>query len=132
MKKLLCIIISVVMCMGIMLSGCTGTYDKAPDEYKNIRWITPDYSFSIIPSKDCTGKYTFNNTTYDIKAEFSSLNEVTIYDQGKKDSVLFSGLWKYEDKNLYIYDIIYNTDDYKEFKNCYNEYVTLDREKLDK
>lgn len=131
MKRFICLLIGVITCVGIMLTGCAQSDGKAPDEYKNVRWIAPDYSFSIYPGEDCTGKYVFNDTTYEIKAEFDS-DKVTVYDKGNKDAELFNALWRYEDSGLYVYDMMYNTETYKELEDCYSEFIFLNKEKLDK
>lgn len=130
MKKIALIAAAVVLCMSMLLTACTGTYDKKPSEYTKIRWAAPDYSFTIYPDKDCTGVYKFDGKTYDIKAEFQGASTLIIRDKGNKDTRLFVADWMYEKGNLYIYNIQFNTKDYKVFKENYAEYVTLTKEKV--
>ena len=131
MKRLICAVLAAVMLVAVFAS-CTGTYDKKPDEYKDIRWINADYSFSIYPSKDCTGIFRFNGKNYNIKAEFEGAATVVVRDTSNKNARLFVGDWMYHDGDLYIYNVQYNTKDYKEFKTNYNEFFTLAKEKLEK
>lgn len=127
MKKLIAIALAVVIAAAFV--GCTGTYDKSPDEYSKIRWITPDYSFCIKPDDDCKGFYKFNEKKYNIKAQFSGSN-VSILDTDSKKE-LFNAQWSYEDNDkLYIYNILFNTKDYKELDENYAEFVRLNKEKL--
>lgn len=130
MKKLALIAAAVVLCMSILLTACTGTYDKRPDEYKKIRWAAPDYSFTIYPDKDCTGTYKFHDKTYNIKVQFEGVSSLTVRDTDNKDTRLFIADWMYEDGDLYIYNIQFNIKDYKEFEENYAEYVTLGKEKV--
>lgn len=128
MKRLISLAAAVVLLISA-LTGCTGTYDKSPDEYKNIRWITPDYSFSIYPSKDCTGTYKFNDKTYSIKIEFET-SRLKARDTANSYEWFFVADWMYKNDDLYIYNIQYNTKDYKELKENYSEFYTLGKEKL--
>ena len=121
MKRLICIAIAAVLIVGV-LASCTGTYDKAPDEYTKIRWAAPDYSFTIYPDKDCTGTYKFDNKIYNIKVEFEGVSSLTVRDTDNKNERLFVADWMYEDGNLYIYNIQFNTKSYKAFKENYAEY----------
>ena len=130
MKKVISIAVIAVLCMTMLLTACTGTYDKAPYEYTKIRWAAPDYSFTIYPDKDCTGTYKFDNKTYDIKVEFEGAASLTVRDTGNKNERLFVADWMYHDKDLYIYNIQFNTKAYKAFKENYAEYVTLKKEKV--
>ena len=130
MKRPVYIAAAVLLCMTVLLTACTGKYDKKPDEYTKIRWAAPDYSFTIYPDKDCTGVYKFDGKTYNIKAEFEGASTVFIRDTDNKDTRLFVADWMYDDDNLYIYNIQFNTDDYKAFKENYAEYVTLTKEKV--
>ncbi len=128
MKKLICVVAALALMLSA-LAGCANRYDKAPSEYTKIRWITPDYSFSIYPSKECTGSYKFGETTYSIKAEFET-STVIVRDAGNKYTRLFIADWMYKDDDLYIYNIDYNTKAYKEFETNYSEFYTLSQEKL--
>ncbi|MBR1730983.1 MAG: hypothetical protein IJ725_00920 [Ruminococcus sp.] len=130
MKRIVSIAVIAVLCMSMLLTACTGTYDKAPDEYTKIRWAAPDYSFTIYPDNDCTGIYKFQDTTYNIKVEFEGAASLTVRDTGNKDTRLFVADWMYDDGDLYIYNIQFNTKDYKAFKENYAEYVTLGKEKV--
>ena len=127
MKKLICIALTALVLIGAFAS-CTGSYDKAPDEYKNIRWINADYSFSIYPSDDCRGSLKFNEKTYSIKVEFDT-STLTAFDTSNKDAELFTADWMYDDDDLYIYNVMYNTAEYKELDENYNEFFTLAKEK---
>lgn len=130
MKRIALTAAALILCMSMLLTACTGTYDKKPDEYTKIRWAAPDYSFIIYPDKDCTGEYKFSGKTYNIKADFEGAASLTVRDTGNQDTRLFVADWMYEDGNLYIYNIQFNTKDYKEFKENYAEYVTLNKEKV--
>lgn len=130
MKKITLILVSALICVCVFLSGCTGTYDKAPNEYSKIRWYAPDYSFIIKPDEDCAGSYKFGEKKYNIKAQFNGSN-VSIVDTDNKNTELFNAQWTYEDEDkLYIYNIMFNTKDYKEFESNYSEFVRLNQEKL--
>lgn len=130
MKKLICVALAVLVCACAALAGCTPSYGKSPAEYKKIRWSAPDYSFIINPADDCKGSYTFDGKKYKIRAEFDH-DMMTAYDTEKNDAELFNAQWKYEDdEKLFIYGIIFNTADYKEFKDNYSEFVRLNQEKL--
>ncbi len=128
MKRLICIALAAILLVGALVS-CTGTYDKRPDEYTKIRWAAPDYSFIIYPDDDCKGTYKFDGKTYNIKAEFEGASTLTVRDTDNKDERLFIADWMYDNGNLYIYNIQFNTQDYKAFKENYAEYVTLTKEK---
>ena len=130
MKKLALIALAVMLCMSILLTACTGTYDKKPDEYSKIRWAAPDYSFTVYPDKDCTGIYKFDGKTYNIKVEFEGVSSLIARDTDNKNERLFFADWMYHDGDLYIYNIQFNTEKYKEFKENYAEYVTLTKEKV--
>ncbi|MCH5303383.1 MAG: hypothetical protein J1E41_00845 [Ruminococcus sp.] len=129
MKKTACMVIAVIMLVCIVFSGCTGSYDKSPDQYDKIRWAAPDYSFIINPTDDCKGTYKFDDTKYNIKVEFDTVT-LTAYDTDKKDTVLFKADWMYEDDDLYIYNIVFNTTEYKNFEDNFAEFVTLKQEKI--
>lgn len=131
MKRLLCIALAAVIIVGTMLAGCTPLYDKRPDDYSGIRWITPDYSFRIEPENDCKGKYYYNDKGYEIQAEFAT-NMVRVICTSDGNKQLFTANWMYEDDNLYIYDISYNTADFKELEDNHNEFYTLRPEELKK
>ena len=130
MKRIALIAVATLLCVSMLLTACTGTYDKKPDEYKKIRWAAPDYSFIIYPDKDCTGTYKFDDTTYNIKAEFEGASTLVVRDTGNKNERLFIADWMYDDGDLYIYNMQFNTQDYKKFKENYAEYVTLRKEKV--
>ena len=131
MKKVLSLAVIAVLCVSMLLTACTGTYDKRPDEYTKIRWAAPDYSFTIYPDKDCTGTYKFNNKIYNIKVEFEGAASLTVRDTDNNNERLFVADWMYNDgEKLYIYNIQFNTKDYKAFKENYAEYVTLGKEKV--
>lgn len=134
MKKVIALAMAAVICVGVLLSGCTPMYDKSPDQYSKIRWITYDYSFKILPSDGCKGTYKFNDKTYNIKAEFES-SRVKVVDTDNKNTELFNGDWTYEKNSdgaeqLYIYNISFNTKAYKELDTDYAEHVTLKQEML--
>ncbi len=129
MKKTVATVVAVLLCVCFVLSGCTGSYDKRPDQYKKIRWVSSDYSFRIYPEDGCTGMYKFNNKKYNIKVKFDK-DTLTVYDTDNKNTELFNADWMYKDKNLYIYGILFNTKKYKDLKTNYSEYVTLHTEKL--
>ena len=74
--------------------------------------------------------YKFDGKTYNIKAEFVGAATLEVRDTGNKDTKLFVADWMYDDGNLYIYNIQFNTKDYKAFKENYAEYVTLYKEKV--
>lgn len=134
MKKAIALTIVAMLCVCAVLSGCTPSYDKTPDKYKKIRWITYDYSFCINPTDDCKGFYKFNDKKYSIKATFES-SRLTAVDTDNKDTELFTADWMYEtndsgNQTLYIYNIMFNTKDYKELETNYSEHATLKMEKV--
>lgn len=129
MKKLICGLITALILTGVLLGGCAPAYDKSPDKYEGIKWVTNDYSFRFNPSDDCKGDYNYQGTKYNIRVEFDG-SHVSVKD-ADKDKELFYGDWMYEDEtHLYIHGIKYNTDDYKELKSDYSEFYTLHQEKL--
>ena len=129
MKKTLITAFCALLCVCFVFSGCTGVNDKKPDQFKNIRWETPDYSFIIYPSDGCKGTYKFNDKKYNIKVDFTN-TDLTAYDTDNKNTELFYAQWTYNDEELYIYDISFNTEKYKDFKENYAEYVSLKKAKL--
>ena len=129
MKKTVSMAVTALIFVCLILSGCTGTYDKSPDQIKKARWATPDYSFIINPTDDCKGTYKFDGKKYNIKVEFKNSN-LTAFDTDNKNTELFNADWMYEDKDLYIYNISFNTKEYKNFKTNYSEFVTLKKEKI--
>lgn len=129
MKKTVVIAVCAVLCICCILGGCAGTNSQTPDQFKNIRWETPDYSFIIYPSDGCKGTYKFNDVKYNIKVNFTE-SDLTVVDTDKKNTELFYAQWTYQDDNLYIYDISFNTKDYKAFETNYAEYVSLQKTKL--
>lgn len=128
MKKAVITAIAALMCVCFIFSGCTGNFDKSPDQYKKIRWITPDYSFRIYPDNNCKGTYKFNNKKYNIQAKFTG-SVVYVYDTDNKNTELFNADWMYEDGNLHIYSINFNKKAYKAFETNYAEFVDLHQEK---
>ncbi len=129
MKRTVAAAVAVIMCLCFALSGCAGNYDKSPDQYKKVRWITPDYSFSIYTDNGCKGIYKFNNKKYNIKAKFGS-TAVYVYDTDNKNTELFNADWMYDGDRLHIYGINFNTKKYKEFETNYAEFVDLQKEKI--
>lgn len=129
MKRTVIIAVCAILCVCCLLGGCAGVNSKTPDQFKNIRWETPDYSFIINPSDSCKGTYKFNDVKYNIKAVFTD-TDVTVQDTDKNNRELFYAQWTYDKENLYIYDITFNTKDYKDFKDNYAEYVSLKKGKL--
>lgn len=128
MKRLICFSIAVIIALSVFMAGCTPMYEKSPDQYSKTRWITPDYSFRFTTSDGCKGTYKFGETKYNIKVKFDgSMVTVTETDKNKE---LFNGDWTYEEnERLYIYNISFNTKDFKELKNNYAEFVSLNKEK---
>ncbi|MBQ5398998.1 MAG: hypothetical protein IIU14_06155 [Ruminococcus sp.] len=134
MKKAVAILAAVIVCLCALFSGCTPTYDKSPDQYSKIRWITYDYSFCIKPDDGCKGFYKFNDKKYNIQVTFDS-SRLTAADIDNKNAELFTADWMY-DKNdagseiLYVYNIMFNKKDYKEFENNFAEHASLKKEKV--
>ncbi len=130
MKRIICFISCVILCLGTF-AGCTkgsGT-DKAPNEMKKTKWTTYDYNFSFNTNEDCKGIYVFDKTNYDVKVSFDS-DYITVTDNSNK-KVLWEGQWTYQENNkLYIYNVSYNTKDYKDFETNYMEFYTLKQEKI--
>ncbi len=132
MKKLLCALLIALTCMSI-LAGCVQNTGDKPDSIKGIEWNSPDYSMRFQPDNDCKGTYKFNDKKYNIQVVFSP-NTLVVNDTDKNDTQLFIADWKYEDgnKKLYIYNIEFNTDAYKEMKQNFMEFIKLKQEKLSK
>ena len=129
MKKIICVSLAFVIILSVMMTGCAPSYDKSPDQYTGIRWITPDYSFMINPKDSCKGFYKYNETKYNIKAEFQSTRMTVTHTDKNKE--LFFADWTYEEgEHLYVYNITFNSKDYKEFERNYAEFVRLNQEKL--
>ncbi|MCR5653073.1 MAG: hypothetical protein K6F88_04655 [Ruminococcus sp.] len=129
MKKLLCAILIVTICMSMLLVGCVQNTGDKPDSYKGIVWTSSDYSFRFDPEKDCKGVYKFNDKKYNIQLVFDP-KMVIAYDTDKNNTQLFNADWKYEEKdNLYLYNISFNTEVYKEMKDNYMEFIMLHQEK---
>ncbi len=129
MKKLICILVSALAVVSVVLTGCTGTYDKTPDQFSKITWTTSDYSLRFAPDNDCKGRYTFDGKPYDIRLEFGP-TRVTAYDADDADKVFFQASWTYEEEDyLYIYDIKFNTNDYKLLKENFVEFLRLYQDK---
>ncbi len=130
MKKLLCVMLIVVTCMSMLLVGCVQNTGSKPDSFKGIRWTSSDYSFRFTPQDDCKGTYKFNNKKYNIKLVFAP-NNVIVYDVDKNNVQLFDADWKYEKgEKLYIYNVSFNTEAYKELKDNYLEFIMLHKEKI--
>ena len=134
MKKTVAFALAVILCIGVFLGGCAPRVDKTPDQYKDIRWISYDYSFCIKPAESCTGYYKYNDKKYNIIVTFEN-SRLTAADRDNGNAELFSAEWMYEkDSNgaelLYIYDITFNKKDYPELENNFAEYVNLKQEKL--
>ena len=115
----------------VIAAGCTGNYDKAPDKFEKIRWEANDYSFHFTPDNDCKGKIILNDKTYNIKAVVEG-SHLRVMDVDNKDAELFVADWMFEDgeKRLFVYNIFYNTEDYKELEGCYTEFFTLKQGKV--
>ncbi len=129
MKRILCFTAAVLIAVSVLFAGCSPAYDKSPDQFTKIRWSAPDYSFIINPSDGCKGTYKFNDTKYNIKAEFDG-SHIIVQDTDKNKE-LFFGEWMYDDEDrLYVYNLSFNTDDYKDLKSNFAEFVTLNREPL--
>jgi hypothetical protein len=113
-----------------MFTGCSPSYNKTPDKYKNMRWIAPDYSFMINPTDNCKGYYKYNDKKYNIRAIFEN-TYISIVDTDNKDTEMFFANWSYDkDEHLYIYNISFRADNYKELKDNFAEFVTLNQEAL--
>lgn len=129
MKKILAIAVCVLTCLSAFLTGCAPNNNKSPDQNKKIRWETPDYSFIINPADDCKGVYRFNGVKYNIKANFDG-DDLSVVDTSKSNTELFYAKWTYDGDDLYIYDITFNKEKYKDFKENYSEYVKLQKGKI--
>ena len=131
MRRIICAWL-IVACLGALLVGCTGVPDKRPDEYSGIRWISPDYSIRFTPDDGCKGSYYFNDKKYNLRFEFDSTS-VNAYDTDNNDACLFYASWTYEEnERLYLYNISFDKEKYKEMKNNYMEFITLKQESLEK
>ena len=133
MKKTIAAALALLLCVGILLGGCAASNGKSPDQYKEIRWIAYDYSFCINPADNCRGYYTFNDVKYNIKVSFDS-SRLTAVDTAT-DKELFSADWLFEKTDdgaemLYVYNMMFNTADYEDFKTNYAEFVSLKQEKI--
>ena len=134
MKKSIAMALAVILCLSVVLCGCAKKFDKSPDQFEGIRWITYDYSFCINPADDCKGFYKFGDTKYNIQVKFESSRFAAV-DTDKGDTELFNGDWTYEKDNsgkeqLYLYNIRFNKDDYEAFEKNYAEFVTLKQEEI--
>jgi hypothetical protein len=129
MKRILCVSIAILIVVSLLCAGCTPIYDKSPDQYGKVRWYVPDYSFRFTTSDNCKGTYKFGDTKYNIQVKFDGAF-VTVTDTDKNKEI-FNGDWTYEkEERLYIYNISYNTKDYKEFEKNFAEFYTLNKEKV--
>ena len=132
MKRVICITLSLILCISALLTGCVQNVGERPDSFTGVRWISPDYSMRFTPEDDCKGSIYINEVKYNIQLEFES-NWLTVYDTGKNNNKLFTADWMYEEnERLYIYNISFNKDDYSELKGILIEFITLRKEKLDK
>lgn len=134
MKKTIAIVLAVVLCAGMLLAGCAPRYETAPNEQKDVRWISYDYSFCINPADDGKGYYTFNDKRYNIQVSFDGAMMKAV-DTDNSNTELFSGDWMYETtdgKNelLYLYNLSFNKKDYPEMENNFSEFVNLKKEKI--
>lgn len=134
MKKTIAVFVAALICLSAVLCGCSPQYDKSPDQYNDIRWITYDYSFCINPKDGCKGYYNFKDKKYNIKVTFDS-SRLTAVDTDNSNTELFNADWSYETNDagkqtLYVYNISFNKKDYEEFENNLAEYVTLKQEKI--
>ena len=134
MKKSIAMALAVILCLSVVLCGCAKKFDKSPNQFEGIRWITYDYSFSINPVDDCKGFYKFDDTKYNIQVKFES-SRFTAVDTDKSEAELFNGDWTYEKdssgkEQLYLYNIKFNKDDYEAFEKNYAEFVTLKQEEI--
>lgn len=134
MKKSIAMALAVILCLSVVLCGCAKKFDKSPDQFEGIRWITYDYSFCINPADDCKGFYKFGDTKYNIQVKFESSRFAAV-DTDKGDTELFNGDWTYEKDNsgkeqLYLYNIRFNKDNYEAFEKNYAEFVTLKQEEI--
>ena len=129
MKKVICAAAAVLLTLCVVLGGCAPAYDKAPNEYEGVKWVTPDYSFRFNPSDDCKGNYNYKDTKYNIMVEFEN-SRFTVTDTDK-DQELFYGDWKYEDGDYrFMYNIVYNTADYEDFESNFSEFYRLNQEAI--
>ena len=130
MKKLICALVCAAVALSMMLSSCTGTYEKSPAEFNKITWIAPDYSLRFTPDDDCKGKYTFDGESYEIRLVFDS-TRVTAYDAADEEKIFFYADWKYEDGDyLYLYNIDFNTDEYEPLADNFVEFLRLHQQKI--
>lgn len=130
MKRVI-IAISAVLLIGVIFAGCVQNSGDKPDSFKGIRWVAPDYSMKFVPQEECKGTLTFDSTKYNVQFVFAP-NTVEVLDTDKNNTQLFFADWKYEDdgSRLYIYNIMYNTEKYKEFKDDYVEFIKMNQEKI--
>lgn len=134
MKRTVALALAVILIFGVVICGCAPKYDKSPDQFEDIRWITNDYSFCIEPENDCAGFYNYNGKKYNIKVTFDS-SRLSAVDTDNGDTELFYGDWTYEDDGggkdrLLIYNIVFNKDDYEELKGNYAEFASLKQEDI--
>lgn len=128
MKKVIGLILCVVVLVGAF-AGCTGSSNlETPADYKNVKWTTYDYSFNFKTNDNCKGTFKFDDKEYSVVVSFES-SYITVKDNSN-GKTLWDGQWKYNDENLYVYSITYNTTDYKEFEENYQEFFDMKKEEL--
>jgi hypothetical protein len=128
MKRIIGLILCVVVLVGAF-AGCTGASSSdSPADYKNVKWTTYDYSFNFKTNDNCKGTFKFDDKEYSVVVSFES-SYITVKDNST-GKTLWDGQWKYNDDNLYVYGITYNTTDYKEFDENYQEFFDMKKEEL--
>ncbi len=136
MKKTVCLLLAVLLCVGAMLTGCTNNAGERPDSYSGIRWISSDYRIRFTPDDGCKGSYYYGDKKYNLRFEFDS-SSVIAYDLEKKDENgndvrFFWADWSYEDDGkLTLLHISFNKSEYKEIENDKTEFITLKQEALE-
>ena len=134
MKRLTALALAILVCLGALFAGCTPIAGSSPDQNKEVRWITYDYSFCINPADDCKGYYTFNDVRYNIQVKFEG-SRLTAVDLDNNNTELFAAEWMYEKSDsgsdmLYICNIDFNKEAYPDFESNLAEYTMLKQEKL--
>ncbi len=129
--KRITIALTAVLLICACLAGCVQNTGKRPDEFKGIKWVAPDYSMKFEPQNECKGTLTFNTKKYNVQFKFEA-NTLEVVDTDNNNERLLFADWKYEDdgSRLYIYNIMYNTEKYKEFKDDYVEFIKMNQEKI--
>ncbi|MBQ5347942.1 MAG: hypothetical protein IIU39_07825 [Ruminococcus sp.] len=128
MKRFICVSIALIIAFSAALASCSPIYDKTPDKYSKVRWYAPDYCLRFTTSDGCKGTYKFGDTKYNVQLKFDG-SFVTATDTDKKKEI-FNGDWSYEEnERLYLYNLTFNSKDFKEFEKNYTEFITLNKEK---